>query len=132
MTEFEFLRKNTEFQKNCEKIFLLKDEPLLQSDLKQLQNVLKEKEDETTLNIAVCGQYSAGKSTLVQALTKDENIAIGQDITTDAIKVYPWNGVLIADTPGIYAGRPEHDALSLDFIRKADLLIYMITFQGFS
>lgn len=132
MTEFEFLRKNTEFQKNCEKLFLLKDEPLLQSDLKQLQKTLKEKEDETTLKIAVCGQYSSGKSTLVQVLTKDKNIAIGQDITTDAVKVYPWNGVLIADTPGIYAGRLDHDDLSLDFIRKADLLIYMITIQGFT
>lgn len=132
MTEFEFLRKNTAFQKNCEKVFQLKDDPMLQSDLRQLQNTLKEKEEETTLKIAVCGQYSSGKSSLVQVLTKDENIAIGQDITTDAIKVYPWNGVLIADTPGIYAGRPEHDALSLDFIRKADLLIYMITIQGFT
>ncbi|MBQ7693932.1 MAG: 50S ribosome-binding GTPase [Lentisphaeria bacterium] len=132
MTEFEFLHKNAEFQKNCEKVFQLKDEPMLQDDLKRLQSTLKEKEEETTLKIAVCGQYSSGKSTLVQVLTKDENIAIGQDITTDAIKIYPWNGVLIADTPGIYAGRPEHDGLSLDFIRKADLLIYMITIQGFT
>lgn len=132
MNDFEFMQKSSSLQQICGKIYALENEPLLKSDIQKLKNTLKVKDEDTSLKIAVCGQYSSGKSTLVKTLTHDTDIRIGQDVTTDSVKIYPWNGVMIADTPGIYAGRTEHDTLSLDFIQKADLLVYMITIQGFT
>ena len=132
MAQFDYPKKCEEFHSICNEIFQLKDDPMLRDNIAKLKNTLDEKEKESKLKIAVCGQYSSGKSSLLQALTGDGSIVIGQGVTTDSVKVYPWKDVLFADTPGIYAGRPEHDALSLDYIRKADLLIYMITIQGFT
>ena len=132
MAQFDYPKKSDEFKSICNEILQLKDEPMVRDNLAKLKETLDEKEKESKLKIAVCGQYSSGKSSLIHALTKDDSIVIGQGVTTDAVKVYPWKDVLFADTPGIYAGRTEHDTLSLDYIRKADLLIYMITIQGFT
>lgn len=132
MAQFDYPKKSDEFKSIYNEILQLKDEPMVRDNIAKLKNTLDEKEKESKLKIAVCGQYSSGKSSLIHALTHDDSIVIGQGVTTDAVKVYPWKDVLFADTPGIYAGRPEHDALSLDYIRKADLLIYMITIQGFT
>ncbi|MGI5925328.1 MAG: LeoA/HP0731 family dynamin-like GTPase [Lentisphaeria bacterium] len=132
MKNFEFIEKSNELNNIRQQLMSFKSEALLKNGLDEIEKQLLAKDADSRLNIAVCGQYSAGKSTLVHALTKDETIKIGQDITTDEVKLYPWNDLLIADTPGIYAGRPEHDERSLDFIQKADLLIYMITIQGFT
>ena len=132
MEQFDYPKKCDAFQSICKELFVLKDEPLLRDNLANVGNLLEEKEQETKLKIAVCGQYSSGKSSLLQALTNDGSIVIGQGITTDSVKVYPWKDVLFADTPGIYAGRPEHDEISLEYIRKADLLIYMFTIDGFT
>ena len=95
------------------------------SKLADLQKKIK-------LEIAFIGQYSAGKSTIISALTGKRDIEIGQDITTDAPKAYQWGKVLLVDTPGIYAGRPDHDKVTLEYIDKADLLVYVITTQGFT
>jgi len=84
------------------------------------------------LEIAFVGQYSGGKSTIISAISENKNIKIGQDITTEIPKKYPWGNLLLVDTPGIYAGRPEHDKLSIEYMDKADLLVYVITTQGFS
>ncbi|NLZ64482.1 MAG: hypothetical protein GX902_11810, partial [Lentisphaerae bacterium] len=132
MKNFEFVEKSNELNDIRNQLKDLQSEPLLKDGLEEIEKKLAAKDADSRLNIAICGQYSAGKSTLVYALTKDETIKIGQDITTDEVKTYPWNDLLIADTPGIYAGRPDHDERSLNFIQKADLLIYMITIQGFT
>ena len=84
------------------------------------------------LEIAFIGQYDAGKSTIISAISGNKDIQIGQDITTDKPEVYPWGKVFLVDTPGIYAGRPEHDKLSIAYMNKADLLVYVITSQGFT
>jgi len=107
-------------------------DPLLKAQIAKLDESLGKKDAECRLTVAVCGQYSAGKSTLIHALTGDKTIAIGQNVTTSAVKTYPWgDNCLLADTPGICAGHEEHDALSKEFMAKADLLVYMVTIQGF-
>lgn len=132
MNQFEFTSKNQALSAIRKELFAYQNDSIVGESIKKMEAELQKKESDDKLKIAVCGQYSAGKSTLVHALTNDDTIAIGQDVTTDAVKCYEWQGMQIADTPGIYAGREEHDALSLDFIQKADLLIYMITIQGFT
>ena len=84
------------------------------------------------LSIAFAGPYSAGKSTLLQALTGDTTIAIGAGITTDQLQELEWQQILLLDTPGLHTEiRPAHDALSLKALTEADLLIFVITNELF-
>lgn len=82
--------------------------------------------------IAVVGQYSAGKSTLLQALTGRTDIKVGAGIVTDKVQPYQWQGIELIDTPGIHTGvRPDHDQTTYDAIAKADLLLYLVSNELF-
>lgn len=100
--------------------------------LEKLEMKLSELQKKIKLEIAFVGQYSAGKSTIICAISGNKDIKIGQDITTDVPQNYPWGNILLIDTPGIYAGRPDHDKESIEYMNKADLLVYVITTQGFT
>jgi len=84
------------------------------------------------LTIAFIGQYNAGKSTLIKALTGDPSVQISAEICTDRITEYPWKEVLLVDTPGIYAGRTDHDQITLEQISKSDLLIFVVPNELFN
>lgn len=99
--------------------------------LNEAKEEIADLESKMKLEIAFIGQYSAGKSTIISALTKNNDIKIGQDITTAHPQPYQWGNVLLVDTPGILAGNEEHDSLSLRYMDKADLLVYVITVNGF-
>lgn len=101
----------------------LEDDPIYAA----LQSNIAELDDERILRIAVVGQYSAGKSTLISAVTGNRAIRIDADIATDVASDYEWNGILLTDTPGLYTDRSEHDALTEEAIRDADLLVFVIT-----
>lgn len=94
---------------------------------------LVERLPDTTANskepsLALAGQYSAGKSTIIKALTGREDIATGAGITTEQTHVYEWNGIKVVDTPGIHTSvRPEHDDIAYEAISNADLLVFVIT-----
>ncbi len=98
----------------------------------EFKNKLFDLQQKINLDIAFVGQYSAGKSTIISAISGNKDIKIGQNITTDIPQAYPWGNLLLVDTPGIYAGRPEHDKVSIEYMNKADLLVYVITSQGFT
>ncbi len=83
------------------------------------------------LKIAFVGQYNAGKSTIITALTGRDDIPIDGDVCTSQVTAYDWNGVNLLDTPGIRAGYPDHDAITYDAIDKADLLVYAVTSELF-
>jgi len=88
-------------------------------------------QEKTKLRIAFIGQYAAGKSTIISALTGNKDIKIGQGITTDRSEEYSWDNVYLVDTPGIYAGRKDHDQISLKNMDSAHLLVYVVTINGF-
>ena len=84
------------------------------------------------VSLAFAGQYSAGKSTILKALTGQDDIAIGAGITTAEIQHYDWEQVTIIDTPGIHTSlRPDHDDRAYEAISKADLLVFVITNELF-
>lgn len=84
-------------------------------------------------SVVFIGPYSVGKSTIVKMLTGNENIEIGEGITTQNTTQYYWNGLKIVDTPGIDTGiRPEHDQITFDEIASADLLVYVVSNETFS
>lgn len=83
--------------------------------------------------IGLTGQYSSGKSMLINALTDGQAGAeVGADVTTDVARVYDWDGHLdLVDTPGVQAGMPMHDLEAIRAIASAELVVFAITPQLF-
>ena len=87
---------------------------------------------EKPISLVFAGQYSAGKSTIIKALTGISSIAIGEGITTQEAHSYDWNGMTVVDTPGICTTlRPDHDGISFKAISEADMLVYIVTHNLF-
>jgi hypothetical protein len=97
----------------------------------RLNQDLKEFRQRGFLTIAFVGEYSAGKSSLISALTGRRDLAISADIATDECREYEWNGVRLIDTPGLWTERKDHDARTYDAIARADLLVYCLTYSLF-
>ncbi len=97
----------------------------------RIRSSLEEKSEDSKLRIVLVGQYSSGKSSIISALTNDSSIKIDSDIATDATQDYEWRSVIITDTPGISAGRTDHDAITHNKIQQADLLVYVVTYSLF-
>lgn len=83
--------------------------------------------EQKLIKVALVGQYSSGKSTIISALTNNRQIKIDADIATAESTDYEWNNILLTDTPGISTDRKEHDDITKDTIRKSDLIVYVIT-----
>lgn len=79
------------------------------------------------LTIAFVGEYSSGKSSIISALTNRRDIAISADIATDRTTAYQWKDIRLIDTPGLYTERSDHDEITYDAIRQADLLVFCLT-----
>ena len=90
-----------------------------------------EEKGAAALILGFVGQYNAGKSTIISALTGKRDIPIDADICTDKVTAYDWQGIRLLDTPGIHAGYPDHDAVTYRTIDRADLLVFVITNELF-
>lgn len=89
-------------------------------------------DDNKKINIVFAGQYSAGKSTIISIMT-GKNLKVGQGVTTAQCSTFEWNGANVIDTPGVHTQkRPDHDEITYDAISKADLILFVITAEGFS
>ena len=110
--------------------FLLDNENFSQIKTKLNQN-LQEYKQEGLISVAFIGQYSAGKSTIISALTGKRDIRIDADIATDKTASYNWNDIKIIDTPGLFTDREDHDAITYEAIDKADLLVFSLTYMLF-
>ena len=89
-------------------------------------------DNEKPISIVFVGQFSAGKSTIIKALTGIQDIQIGSGIQTQKAQTYDWNDIEIIDTPGIHTSlRPDHDDITYDAIAKADMLVYVVTQELF-
>ena len=97
----------------------------------KLNNQLKEYQAQGAIRVAFVGQYNAGKSTMISALTGRRDIRIDSDIATDTTSVYDWNGIQIIDTPGLFTDRKDHDDITYEAIDKADLLVFSLTYMLF-
>lgn len=112
--------------------------------LNQVEKTLKEVNYETInlpqtiydtnkpISLVFAGQYSAGKSTILKALTGIQSIETGEKITTQESHEYDWHGIKVIDTPGIHTTlHPEHDEISYKAIVNADMLVYVVTQELF-
>ncbi len=105
--------------------------PELTAIRKKLREELQEYREQGILGVAFVGQYSAGKSTIISALTGKRDIRIDADIATDKTTNYDWNGINLIDTPGLFTDRQDHDETTYDAINKSDLLVFCLTYMLF-
>lgn len=98
---------------------------------KKLREELKAYREQGILSVAFVGQYSAGKSTIISALTGRRDIHIDADIATDKTSSYDWNGIKLIDTPGLFTDRKDHDDITYEAVAKADLLVFCLTYMLF-
>ncbi|MES2362379.1 MAG: GTPase domain-containing protein [Pseudomonadota bacterium] len=87
--------------------------------------------DAPPLSIAFVGQYDAGKSTILKALTGRDDIVIDSNVSTSVVTPYDWNGVQVLDTPGVKSGQREHDEKTEAAVLHSDLLVFVITNELF-
>lgn len=99
---------------------------------KRLKDELDKDSERTDLRLAFVGQYSAGKSTIISALTGNKDIKIDANVATDSVSEYRWNNIILMDTPGILAGKVEaHDERTKEALSQCDLIFYVLTSQLF-
>lgn len=122
------------FEKNrdsFDKLLEQENKPELTAIRKKLHEELKNHREQGAISVAFVGQYSAGKSTIISALTGKRDIKIDADIATDKTSPYNWNGIQVIDTPGLFTERKDHDEITYDAINKADLLVFCLTYMLF-
>ena len=133
-SQFNAAAIGEQFQTTCNRFDRLlsqnQDEKLLEIEQQFHQNIETYKQD-GVLSVAFIGQYSAGKSTIISALTGNRDIKIDADIATDKTTSYDWNGIKIIDTPGLFTDRQDHDAITYKAIERSDLLVFCLTYMLF-
>ena len=105
--------------------------PELTAIRQKVRDELKEYREQGILGVALVGQYSAGKSTIISGMTGRRDIRIDADIATDKTTNYDWNGLKLIDTPGLFTDRQDHDEITYDAINKSDLLVFCLTYMLF-
>ncbi len=78
--------------------------------------------------MVLTGQYSSGKSKLIEALTDGAVRPISHaDIATDEVTPYEWDGaVVLVDTPGVKSGLREHDDKARAAVGDADFILFVV------
>ncbi|AGX41903.1 GTPase [Clostridium saccharobutylicum] len=96
-----------------------------------LEDIKKVSENDR-IKVVFIGQYSAGKSSIISALTNNKDIKIDADIATSEAADYSWGAVNLTDTPGLYTENTEHDERTKEAIKVSDLMVYCITSDLFN
>ena len=130
MTTLQLANLQSQIETSLDRLqsFLLsRGEPALLAKADSLEGHRKDLRNRPLLSLAFSGQYSAGKSTIISALTGEKNIRISADVATDEVKAYRWREIELWDTPGLYADRADHTAKAEQAQREADLIVYCLT-----
>ncbi|MGJ5702037.1 LeoA/HP0731 family dynamin-like GTPase [Staphylococcus equorum] len=77
--------------------------------------------------ISMFGSFSDGKSTIIKAITGQEDIEIAPIPTTDKVKEYNYEETFkIVDTPGLFSENYIHSEITKKYISEANLIIYIM------
>jgi len=80
--------------------------------------------------LMIYGTYNAGKSTLLNALFGQEEIAkTGDAPETKDVHKYEYNGYTIFDTPGMNA-KSEDDVVTAEHLEKSEVILFVISNNG--
>ncbi len=96
------------------------------------QNLNHEAKQLNIFKLVVYGRTKAGKSTLMETLTKGDGASIGcgAQRTTKDVREYTWNGLTVYDTPGIASSLSEgriDEEKAYDAAKYGDLLIFLFS-----
>lgn len=130
--QFEAATFANKINKCKEELLALYKEHGMEVQAEALASRLKECTSTDKIKVVFVGPYTAGKSTMVSALTGNKTIKIDSDIATGEVTSYDWSGISLTDTPGLYTENPEHSQLAIQAIRESDLLVYCITSDLFN
>lgn len=132
LSELKYKTLSKKLDRLVEKTFSLLSQFDKSDIASNLKTKLQENKERTELKVAFVGQYNAGKSTIISALTNNKDIEIDANVATDKSSDYTWNNIKITDTPGILAGKVEqHDITTKEALSNADLIVYVLTSQLF-
>lgn len=87
--------------------------------------------DEGALTLALAGEYSVGKSSLIKALT-GQDVPVGAGVTTAAVHEYKYEDLVLVDMPGTLSGQMEHDEIAKRAITDADLILFVVSNELFN
>ena len=97
---------------------------VFKDDLENLRGKLNK------FSITLFGRTMAGKSTLMEILTRGDGASIGKGAqrTTRDIRTYTWNKLEITDVPGVGAFEGEDDEqIAFEAAKTADLILFLLT-----
>lgn len=105
------------------------------NELEQLQrtsdSALEERRKRLdSFSVTLFGRTMAGKSTLMEILTRGDgqSIGTGAQRTTRDVRGYSWNGLEVTDVPGVAAFEgAEDEELAFKAASQADLVLFLIT-----
>lgn len=96
-------------------------------DLSNKINNIYQQVDSEDFIIAMFGSFSDGKSTVIKAITGEQDIEISPVPTTDKIQEYQYKKTLkIIDTPGLFSENLEHSEKTEKYISEANLILYLV------
>lgn len=105
------------------------------SELERLQQTAESALEERrkrldTFSVTLFGRTMAGKSTLMEILTRGDgqSIGTGAQRTTRDVRRYSWKGLEVTDVPGVAAFEgAEDEELAFKAASHADLVLFLIT-----
>ena len=99
-------------------------------ETKTYNDIKKLKESLSLFSITLFGRTMAGKSTLMEYLTRGNGKSIGQggQRTTRDVRRYQWNSLSITDVPGIGAFEGmEDETIAFDAAKQGDIILFLLT-----
>lgn len=79
--------------------------------------------------VMVYGVYNSGKSTLINALMKEEVAEMADRPMTDQISLFDHGDYLLVDSPGIDAPI-AHEKITDEFLNKCHIILFVISSKG--
>ena len=132
MSDLKFLQISDDIGEIEDEVLNIYWENSLFSEKDDLVKNLEAIRQDEDIIIAFIGQYSAGKSTIISALTGNRNIKINANIATEKAKRYKWvDQITLVDTPGLHTENKHHDLEAEKAINNSNMLIYCITNELF-
>ena len=75
--------------------------------------------------LVVVGEFNAGKSAFINALTGERRMEEGVTPTTAQVTPVRYDDINIVDTPGTNAVIREHEQITSNFVPRADLVLFV-------
>jgi GTP-binding protein EngB required for normal cell division len=95
----------------------------------EVQETVKNLLDFRKPKIMVYGIYNSGKSTLINALLKEEKAEMADKPQTDCITEYDHGDYILVDSPGVDAPI-QHEQITDSFINKCHIILFVISSKG--